>query len=195
MDDIQYLTAPPQIADILDRTEKIGFSMASEPRIGSLLATLAASKPTGRLLELGTGTGLSTAWMLSGMAPDARLTTVDTDPVAQGVARDALGSDIRVDFILADGLTWLRSQPAQSYDLIFADAMPGKYEGLEDALRLVALGGLYIIDDLMPQPNWPEGHAEKVEPMLQAIAKHPDFRITRLAWSSGIGIATRIKAR
>ena len=43
------------------------------------LAALAASKPGGRLLELGTGTGIGTAWLLSGMDGDARLDTVDVD--------------------------------------------------------------------------------------------------------------------
>ena len=54
--------------------------MASEPKTGALLAALAASKPGGRLLELGTGTGLGTAWLLSGMDADSHLDTVDTDP-------------------------------------------------------------------------------------------------------------------
>jgi len=35
--------------------------MASEPLVGALLRTLAASKSGGRLLELGTGTGIATS--------------------------------------------------------------------------------------------------------------------------------------
>ena len=35
----------------------MSFDMISEPKVGALLATLAASKPAGRFLELGTGTG------------------------------------------------------------------------------------------------------------------------------------------
>ncbi len=42
-------------------TENREFDMPSDRHTGSLLRTLAASKPDGRLLELGTGTGLSTA--------------------------------------------------------------------------------------------------------------------------------------
>ena len=52
-------------------TEELGFTMASEPKTGALLAVLAASKPGGQFLELGTGTGLGTAWLLSGMDADA----------------------------------------------------------------------------------------------------------------------------
>jgi hypothetical protein len=49
------------LAAIRQDTEALGFTMMSEPRTGALLATLAASKPGGRMLELGTGTGLGTA--------------------------------------------------------------------------------------------------------------------------------------
>ena len=81
--------------------------MASEPRTGALLAALAASKPGGRLLELGTGTGLGTAWLLSGMDTDARLDTVDTDREVVAVARRHLGSDPRVTFHVMDGADFI----------------------------------------------------------------------------------------
>ncbi len=60
-------------------TAAAGFTMASEPKTGALLSVLAASKPGGRLLELGTGTGIGTAWMLSGMDADRTLDTVDVE--------------------------------------------------------------------------------------------------------------------
>jgi len=27
---------------------------------------------------------------------------------------------------------------------------------------MLSIGGIYIIDDLLPQDNWPEGHEEKL---------------------------------
>jgi predicted O-methyltransferase YrrM len=53
--------------------------MASEPLVGALLRSLAASKPGGRFLELGTGTGVATAWLLDGMDDRATLVSVDND--------------------------------------------------------------------------------------------------------------------
>ena len=58
---------PPFYAEINQATQTAGFTMASDVLTCSLLRTLAASKPAGRFLELGTGTGLSTAWILDGM--------------------------------------------------------------------------------------------------------------------------------
>jgi len=44
-----------------------------------MLRTLAASKPGGRFLELGTGTGIATAWLLEGMDERSTLISIDND--------------------------------------------------------------------------------------------------------------------
>ena len=67
MNDHAISRIPPMLDPITADTAAAGFTMASEPKTGALLSVLAASKPGGRLLELGTGTGIGTAWMLSGM--------------------------------------------------------------------------------------------------------------------------------
>ena len=152
---------------------------------------LAASKPSGRLLELGTGTGIATAWLLDGMDGDSTLTSVDTDPQVQAVAREVLGADRRLRLITEDGAAFLGRQEPASFDLVFADAMPGKYEALEKALAVVKPGGFYVIDDLLPQPNWPEGHAEKVPALLDLLRNDGRFVIAPMAWASGILVAVR----
>ena len=166
--------------------------MASEWRTGALLRTLAASKPGGRLLELGTGTGIATCWLLDGMDAASRLVSVDVDPSVQSVAREALSEDARLTLVTEDALAFLRRQQPRSFDLVFADALPGKYEGLDEALRVVKRGGLYIIDDMLPQPNWPEGHAAKVPVLLDQLSAHSDFQSVPVAWASGIVIAVRV---
>jgi len=79
----------PPVLDAIERdTRQIGFTMGSELRTGSLLRTLAATKPGGRILELGTGTGIGTAWLLAGMDAHSKLDSVDRDPSVQEIARD-----------------------------------------------------------------------------------------------------------
>ena len=167
------------------------FSMASEPLAGALLRSLAASKPEGCFLELGTGTGLSTAWILDGMSLRSTLVSVDTDTQVQQVASDCLGDDPRLTLIVEDGNSFLERQPDGIYDLVFADAMPGKYDGLDRALLTVKPGGFYVIDDMCPQPNWPEGHAAKVPVLLQRLATHENFAIAPIVWASGVVVAVR----
>jgi predicted O-methyltransferase YrrM len=188
---IESIRQPATLPEILARTAALGFQMGSEPLVGALLRTLAASKPGGRFLELGTGTGIGAAWILAGMDAESTLVSVDVDPAAQQIASEQLGHDRRLQLVLQDGIEHLRGYHQPEFDLVFADAMPGKYEGLDDALATVKPGGFYIIDDLLPQANWPDGHAAKVPVLIERLAAHPDFHIVPLAWASGIVIAVR----
>ncbi len=191
MDEFTHLNPPAALPAILARTKALAFPMPSEPRTGAMLRVLAASKPGGRLLELGTGTGLSAAWLLDGMDQNARLVTVDVDAVPQAVAREILGSDIRLEIITEDAVEFLRGNVGASFDLIFADAWPGKFELLDEALALLLPGGLYVIDDMLPQASWPAAHAPKPPRLLADLASRPGFRTVSLAWSSGLVVVAR----
>lgn len=191
MFDDNTVSAPTAWREIDARSRALGFDMPSEANTGAVLRLLAASRSNGRLLELGTGTGLATAWLLAGMGKGASLVSVDTDRAVQAVAREALGHDPRVTFVITDGLDHVRAQPPESQDLIFADAWPGKYDGLDETLALLRPGGLYVVDDMVRQPNWPEGHESKVAALTARLKSHPDLATVALDWASGLVIAAR----
>ena len=191
MNDSEILRQPDAVARILGDTEALDFNMVSEPKVGALLAVLAAAKPAGRLLELGTGTGHGTAWLLAGMDKASTLDTVDTDASVVAVAQRHLGSDSRVRFHVMDGAQFLERSRSTQFDLIYADAWPGKFSHLDAALALLRPGGMYIIDDLLPQPNWPEGHAPKVPVLIDDIERRGEFSTVRLAWASGLMLVVR----
>jgi predicted O-methyltransferase YrrM len=191
MNDTIDTRTPAAVAAIQADTARLGFSMASEAKTGALLAVLAAAKPGGRLLELGTGTGLGTAWLLSGMDASSRLDTVDTDPVVVEVARRHLGADARVALRLEDGAAFLARADPDTYDLIYADAWPGKFTHLDAALGCLRQGGFYVIDDLLPQANWPAGHADKVDALIADLERRREFAVVRLAWASGLMLVVR----
>jgi predicted O-methyltransferase YrrM len=190
MDDSE-IRWPPAVVQILDDTKALGFNMASEPKVGSLLAVLAASKPGGRFLELGTGTGHGTAWLLSGMDGASTLDTVDTDANVVTIAQRHLGSDRRVSFHVMDGGRFLEQSASSQFDLIYADAWPGKFSHLDEALSLLRPGGMYVVDDLLPQANWPEGHAPKVPILIEDIERRGEFITVKLAWASGLMLVVR----
>ena len=191
MEDLSFIQPPSGLAPILERTAAIGFGMASEARTGALLRMLAASKPSGRFLELGTGTGVATCWLLDGMDQASELISVDVDSGVLAMARTGLSGDPRLKLVVEDAIAFLRGQEARSFDLVFADALRGKYEGLDEALRVVKPGGFYIIDDMLPQPNWPEDHAPKVPALLADLAARPELSVLPMAWASGIVVAVR----
>jgi predicted O-methyltransferase YrrM len=194
MNDAINMNPPAALHDLLIVTQTIGFDLSSDLLTGSLLRTLAASKPAGQLLELGTGTGAGACWLLDGMDAASRLHTVDINEAHVSVAKQHLGHDVRVTFYLEDGATALKRMRdyGMKFDMIFADSMPGKYTNLDDALALLKIGGIYVIDDLLPQPTWPEGHAAKVPALIHALENRKDLRITKLSWSTGLIIATKV---
>jgi predicted O-methyltransferase YrrM len=191
MNDLEITRTPPACEAILTDTDALGFNMVSEPKVGAFLSVLAASKPAGRFLELGTGTGHGTAWLLSGMDSQSTLDSVDTDANVVAVAQRHLGSDGRVTFHIGDAARFIQLAPKGTFDLIYADAWPGKFSHLEEALALLRPGGIYLIDDLLPQPNWPEGHAAKVPVLIDALERLSEFSSVKLAWASGLMVVVR----
>jgi predicted O-methyltransferase YrrM len=181
---------PPAYHRILARSQDLQFSMNSDVLTGTLLRSLAASKPGGRILELGTGCGLSTCWLLDGMPSDASLVSVDIDATFQTVARDELRADARLTLVRQDGGDYL-TDASGSFDLIFADAWPGKFSHLDEALGLLAPGGIYLVDDMLPQPNWPAGHAPKADALAAHLQALPGFAVTTFQWSTGVIVCVK----
>jgi predicted O-methyltransferase YrrM len=190
MDDKIITGIPGEYEAIKEATIELQFNMASDLYTGSLLKTLVASKPSGRFLELGVGTGLATAWIVSGMDEKSSLIAIENNEILIGVANKNI-VDSRVEFILTDAYEWIRHYKGEKFDFIFADAMPGKYDLFDETIAMLNSGGLYIIDDMLPQPNWPLGHDEKVRSFISRLESRNDLLMTKMNWSTGIIIITK----
>src|SRR6478672_4814612 len=105
--------APPNVNGLRAAALAAGFDASLEEAVGCLLTVLAASKPGGRILELGTGAGVGTASLLRGASADSRLTTVELDSSLSNLARRQI-SDDRVQWVVADAADWLNAQPSQA---------------------------------------------------------------------------------
>lgn len=193
MNELNHIRPPEAYGAIRADSEALAFDMPGELAVHGLLRVMAAARPAARCLELGTGTGLASAWILDGLDARGRLLTVDNDERWLAVARRHLGHDPRLSIVHQDGDEFLRQAAAEPerFDLIFADTWSGKYRLLDEAISLLAPGGLYVIDDMLPQSNWPEGHEAKVEALIQALAARKDLRLCSLDWASGVILAAR----
>jgi predicted O-methyltransferase YrrM len=191
--DTVNLHAPAILKELEEATRAIGFTMGSDYLTGSLLRTLAATKRGGQLLELGTGTGFSAAWMLDGMDAQATLVSVDVNEQTTAIPRRYLGHDSRITFTTLDGGAFIDSMLAQGtrFDLIFADMPPGKFHHVDETLQLLKPGGMYVIDDLLMLTSWEEAHVMRVYKLLAMLEARQDLRITKLNWSSGLLVAVR----
>ncbi len=193
MNDSNIQDIPTIHPEIERKSEEIGFTMPSDMYIGTLLKTLISSKPGAHILELGTGIGLSLSWMSDGMDANASLITVDNDLELIAIAKQYFGKDDSIEIVCEDGSQWIKNYEGSKFDLVFADAWPGKYSEIDQILDLIKIGGFYIIDDMTAQPNWPKGHDKNVEGLVTYLEKREDFTLTKMDWSTGLIIAVRIK--
>ena len=182
---------PKAYYTINEATKISGFTMASDVLTCSLLRTLASSKPGGKFLELGTGTGLSTSWILDGMDEKSTLISIDNDETFLNIAKENLGVDKRLRLICTDGGEWIKQNAGKKFSFVFADTWPGKYLLLDEVLDMVEKGGIYIIDDMLPQQNWPTGHAEKAIQLIADLDSRDDIILTKMGWATGIVIITK----
>jgi len=182
---------PEPVRLATERAERAGFAMSCDPGTGRLLAVLAAAVPVnGRVLELGTGTGVGTAWIVHGLRErdDVEVVTVEID-----AATAALAAQYRwppqVRLLTGDALEVTRR--AGRFDLIFADAQGGKWEGLDATVAALRPGGQLLVDDMTPGEFADEHHARKTSEVRSLLLGHADLISVEIAWSSGLILSTR----
>jgi predicted O-methyltransferase YrrM len=138
------------------------FERSSIPEIGRLLAVLVSGRAAGRFAEIGTGTGVGSAWIASAMGPEATLVTVELDDDRAAAAARLFSDQPNVRVLHGD---WHELLPPEApFDLLFFDGGGWKrpWEGddtrgeSDRALELVAPGGVVVIDDLTPQRLMPD---------------------------------------
>jgi demethylmenaquinone methyltransferase/2-methoxy-6-polyprenyl-1,4-benzoquinol methylase len=182
---------PPLVAAATARAQQGGFSMSCDPAVGRLLAVLAAHLPEGAgVLELGTGTGVGTAWIVSGLLPrtDVTVTSVEKDPEIAAVAASGYWPPF-VSLRRDDALEVLTE--GEAFDLIFADAPGGKWEGLDRSVAALRPHGLLIVDDMTPEPDWTESHQAAQDKVRQALVSDPGLTSAELAVGSGVILSVR----
>jgi len=131
---------------------------AITPMDGALIRWLAAGYPNGLIGEIGTGPGVSAAWLLSGMRNGARLVSCEIDrTLAEGAASFFMD---RPEIQIRWGGWEDVLSPAEPFDLLFFDAdaqaVLANKRGCDRILHLVKVGGTIVMDDLVPIEMWPE---------------------------------------
>jgi predicted O-methyltransferase YrrM len=182
---------PPLVAAATARASQAGFLMSCDPAVGRLLAVLAANLPEGaRVLELGTGTGVGTAWMVSGLLPrtDVTVTSVEKDPETAAAAASGYWPAF-VGLRCDDALEVLGE--GEAFDLIFADAPGGKWDGLDRSVAALRPHGLLVVDDMTPQPGWTAGHRAATGEVRRALLADPALISAELPVGSGVILSVR----
>jgi len=163
------MSAPPELPEIVTRafdvSRRAGYVSFCRNETGRLLATLAATRE-GTMAEFGTGCGVGTAWLRSGVRRDtARILTAELDPALAKAAAEIFEDDPLVDVLEADWSTLMDQGP---YSLLFLDAETPGDVSVERIGDLVEEGGLVVIDDLTPCEGWPPLVHGRVDTLREA---------------------------
>ena len=179
---------PEPVVKATAAAHRAGFTMSCDPGTGSLLAVLAAAVPAGgRILELGTGAGVGTAWITHGLADrtDVEVVTVDIDPGAAA----GLSWPSHVRLVVGDAVEVTAREG--TFDLIFADAQGGKWHGLDVTVAALRPGGQLLVDDMTPPSFADSHHEQKTAEVRDALLGSPDLVSVAVAWSTGLILSTR----
>jgi len=125
-----------------------------QPGAGAALRLLAATAGARAVVEVGTGAGVGSVWLLRGMRPDGVLTTIDVEPEHHRAARETYAEagipGNRVRLISGRALDVLPRLTDGAYDMVFCDADKREYpDYLEQALRLLRPGGVVAFDNAL----------------------------------------------
>jgi predicted O-methyltransferase YrrM len=121
---------------------------------GAALRFLATALRAKAVVEVGTGAGVSGLCLLSGMAPDGVLTSIDIEPEYQRAARRAFTEAgvpaSRMRLIMGQALDVLPRLTDGGYDLVFFDAAKAEYPRYhEQGVRLLRPGGVIAFDGVL----------------------------------------------
>ena len=164
---------PPLVEKALALAANTGFTRSCSEETGRLLQVLAGARGLDRVAEIGTGTAVGAAWILSALDPGVAFVTVELDGDRARAAAELLAEDPGARVVHGD---WREVLPDEApFDLLFADG--GRAKAQEELVGLLAPGGMLVLDDLTPGYSDPD-------PVRELWLGHPRLVATELQVSS-----------
>ena len=157
------MEAPPLVVRAIALAASQGFERSCRPEDGALLHVLAARRGISRAAEIGTGSGVGAAWIVSALPPQTPFFSAEIDPGLAARAAELFAEDPNVTVFAGP---WQETLPPEApFDLLFVDARDAKLDVVE-SIGLLAPGGTAVLDDV-----WADG--ELPDPVRDAWLEHP----------------------
>lgn len=169
---------------------------AIRPQVGQFLSLLVALKAPKLVLEIGTGSGYSTLWILRYLPEGGKIITIERD---KNRFCDALAMFYQrpVEVVLGKAEDFL-CQCEERFDMIFLDAEKRSYPRLFPLLSArLQNRGILVVDNLLgehlhQERKTPLPAKKALEDFYEAIQASSQFRVFAFSWEDGFLVAERL---
>ncbi|MGE7948463.1 O-methyltransferase [Lysinibacillus sp. NPDC093688] len=158
-----------------------------------MLSVLVGQITHGKILEVGTGYGVGSAWILSTIAPNVQFVSVDhakekIEATAQTIRHQ------QAEILVGD---WKEAIAKGPFQFIFADAAAAKtIEGVQ-LMDPLAIGDMLVMDDFTPEKHFPEEWRGKPDKVRDFWLNQKELRATEiyLTPTSSAILATKLNRK
>lgn len=145
-----YLPEDPHQSTARERGVELGVLDAT-PGSGAYLRYVASLISAQSVVEIGTGSGVGTLWLLKGIMSSGVITTIDPEvqhiQIARQVLSDADIAPNRYRLITSEYLDVMRKLADRAYDLVVFRGDPEDIlDVIDEAHRILRVGGILAID-------------------------------------------------
>lgn len=160
IDEIYKDKDTPRLEDYIQATGLDSFGPPIEDEMSRLFKLLLSLVRPRRILEIGMSIGFSTTTLaLAAKRFDGIVTTIEIDESMVEVARKAFereGVSDNIEIIVGDAIEVLAEMKSETFDVVFQDSTKRGYPVmLEDCIRVLKKGGLFLVDDTLWPPIKP----------------------------------------
>lgn len=194
MRDSVTMSASPELPKIVERafdvSRRSGYVSFCRNETGRLLAALAATRD-GVLAEFGTGCGVGTAWLRSGLdeRTDSRILSAELDPTLATAAAEIFEDDGRVEVVHAD---WSTLHDRGPFAMLFLDARSDDAR-VAHVVDLVEPGGIVVLEDFIPCESWPPMFAGRVDTLREEWLSDERFAAAEVMVASDASVLMATK--
>ncbi|USR78971.1 O-methyltransferase [Arcanobacterium pinnipediorum] len=195
-----FVTENESIAQARYQATELGIESIS-PATGQFLSLLATGSQIKTIADIGTGTGVSGLYLLSGSS-QSHLTSIDIDSEAQNFARQNFAAtgirSGRYRLINGRSADILPRLAANSYDIVFIDGDILEAEGdVVEALRMLRTGGMLIVahglyHDRVADPARRDDNTVAMRNIGKMLLESDQVTASLLPLGDGLLVATKL---
>ena len=182
---------PPLVKRARNLAEQMNYSGSCSTETGRLLALLTSQFQSGVIGEIATGCGVSTAWIISSLAPSTSFYSVEKDATRAAAASALFDTLLNVRIIHNDWREFLKNW---RFNMLYAGYGSSRIEAPEVLLDSLNRGSLIILDGLPLRGRVSLKVNKEAEDVRQYWLNDPNLLATEIQVSSreSVILATRI---